>query len=86
MASARHEGVYLWAPRDMHDLERLLEKWFADYKRLERHEALGGLTPWEVPPAPRCIRCQRPGWFTLASLRDDASLLLLSGGVAALDR
>ena len=32
--SVKHEGVYLWAPRDMHELERLLEKWFTDYKTL----------------------------------------------------
>lgn len=46
--SVKHEGVYLWAPQDMHELERLLEKWFADYNQLKPHQALGGLTPWEV--------------------------------------
>jgi putative transposase len=46
--SVKHEGVYLWAPRDMHELGRLLEKWFTDYNRLKPHKALGGLTPWEV--------------------------------------
>jgi putative transposase len=46
--SVKHEGVYLWAPRDMHELERLLGKWFADYNQLKPHKALGGLTPWEV--------------------------------------
>jgi transposase InsO family protein len=46
--SAKHEGVYLWAPRTVDELERLLEKWFADYNRLKPHQALDGLTPWEV--------------------------------------
>ena len=46
--SVKHEGVYLWAPRTVHELERLLEKWFADYNRLKPHQALDGLTPWEV--------------------------------------
>jgi hypothetical protein len=46
--SVKHEGVYLWAPRDMHELERPLEKWFTDYNRLKPHKAPGGLTPWEV--------------------------------------
>jgi hypothetical protein len=44
----KHEGVYLWAPRDMHELERLLEKWLTDYNRLKSHKALSGQTPWEV--------------------------------------
>ena len=46
--SVKHEGVYLWAPRTVHELELLLEKWFADYNRLKPHQALDGLTPWEV--------------------------------------
>jgi putative transposase len=40
--SVKHEGVYLWAPRDMHELERLLEKWFTDYNRLKP------IKPWAV--------------------------------------
>lgn len=46
--SVKHEGVYLWAPQDLHELERLLEAWFTGYNRLKPHQALGGLTPWEV--------------------------------------
>ena len=46
--SVKHEGVYLWAPENVHELERLLEKWFWSYNRLKPHKALGGLTPWEV--------------------------------------
>lgn len=46
--SANHEGVYLWAPRDVHELERLLEGWFTGYNRLRPHQALGVQTPWEV--------------------------------------
>ncbi len=46
--SVKHEGGYLWAPQDLQELERLLEKWVSDYNRLKPHTALGGLTPWEV--------------------------------------
>jgi putative transposase len=46
--SVRYEGVYLWAPGTVHELVRLPEKWFADYNRLKPHQALDGLTPWEV--------------------------------------
>ena len=45
--SVKHEGVYLWAPESVHELERLLARWFEDYNRLKPHQALGGLTPWE---------------------------------------
>jgi hypothetical protein len=39
--SVKHKGVYMWAPRDMHVLERLLERWFANYNQLkpQREEA-----------------------------------------------
>jgi putative transposase len=46
--SVKYEGVYLWAPQTVHELERLLEKWFLDYNRLKPHQALSGLTPWQV--------------------------------------
>ena len=32
----------------MHELERLLAKWFADYYRIKPHPALDGLTPLEA--------------------------------------
>ena len=35
--SVRHEGVYLWAPESVHELERLLARWFEDYNRLKPH-------------------------------------------------
>ena len=34
--SVKHEGVYLWAPESVHELERLLTRWFEDYNRLNR--------------------------------------------------
>ncbi len=53
--SVKYEWVYLWAPQTVHALERLLEKWFLDYNQLKPHQALGGLTPWQVyrPEAPK---------------------------------
>jgi putative transposase len=45
--AVKHEGVYLWAPETVHELERLLRRWFEDYNRLKPHQALGGRTPWE---------------------------------------
>jgi hypothetical protein len=46
--------MYPWAPQDLQELERLLEKWFSDDNRLNQlnrlnpHTALGGVTPREV--------------------------------------
>jgi putative transposase len=45
--SVKHEGVYLWAPETVHELERMLRRWLEDYNRLKPHQALGGQTPWE---------------------------------------
>lgn len=33
----KHEGVYLWAYENLHDLERALEKWFAEYNGVKPH-------------------------------------------------
>jgi len=46
--SVKHEGVYLWAYEDLHDLERALGRWFSDYNHLKPHQALDYRTPWEV--------------------------------------
>ena len=46
--SVKHEGVYLWSHRDMHELEKALEKWFEDYNHWKPHQALEGRTPWEA--------------------------------------
>jgi hypothetical protein len=35
--SVKYEGVYLWAPQTVHELEMLLEKWFLDYNQLKPH-------------------------------------------------
>ena len=39
--SVKHEGVYLWAPTNVHELERLLEKWFADYNPTQAPPSIG---------------------------------------------
>jgi hypothetical protein len=48
--SVKHEGVYLWAPRDMHELECLMGKWFADYNQLKPHKAPGRFDAVESVP------------------------------------
>jgi putative transposase len=50
--AVKHEGVYLWAYENLHDLERALTRWFKDYNEWKPHKALDGKTPWE---------CYRPG-------------------------
>lgn len=45
--SVKHEGVYLWAYENLHELERALALWFEDYNRWKPHQAHGGKTPWE---------------------------------------
>lgn len=45
--SVKHEGVYLWAYENLHELERALALWFEDYNRWTPHQAHGGKTPWE---------------------------------------
>jgi putative transposase len=50
--SVKHEGVYLWAHENLHQLEAALSRWFEDYNRWKPHQALGSKTPWE---------CYRPG-------------------------
>lgn len=55
--SVKHEGVYLWAYENMHELEIALAKWFSDYNHLKQHQSLGYKTPWE------CYRPdQTPAW------------------------
>jgi putative transposase len=46
--SVKHEGVYLWAYDDLHELEKALERWFADYNHFKPHQTLDGKTPWEA--------------------------------------
>ena len=55
--SVKHEGVYLWAYENVHELEMALEKWFSDYNHWKQHKSLGYKTPWE------CYRPeQTPAW------------------------
>lgn len=46
--SVKHEGVYLWAYENLHELEKALGKWFETYNRWKPHQAHGGLTPWQA--------------------------------------
>lgn len=55
--SVKHEGVYLWAYENVHELEMALAKWFSDYNHWKQHQSLGYKTPWE------CYRPeQTPAW------------------------
>lgn len=45
--SVKHEGVYLWAYENVHELESGLAKWFSDYNHWKPHQSLGYKTPWE---------------------------------------
>lgn len=55
--AVKHEGVYLWAYENMHELEKALGRWFEDYNQWKPHEALAYKTPWE------CYRPEElPGW------------------------
>jgi putative transposase len=55
--SVKHEGVYLWAHENVHELELALAKWFSDYNHWKPHQSLGYKTPWE------CYRPeQTPEW------------------------
>ena len=45
--AVKHEGVYLWAYDNLHDLERALTQWFEDYNQWKPHASLEGKTPWE---------------------------------------
>jgi len=59
--SVKHEGVYLWAHENVHQLEAALEKWFNEYNHWKPHQALGYKTPWE------CYRPdERPAWESAA--------------------
>ena len=53
--AVKREGVYLWAPETVHELELPLRRWFEDYNRLKPHQALGDRTPW------KCYRPQSSG-------------------------
>jgi putative transposase len=46
--SVKHEGVYLWAYDNLHDLERALARWFEAYNRWKPHKSLGYQTPWQA--------------------------------------
>jgi putative transposase len=50
--SVKHEGVYLWAHANLHELEGALAKWFGEYNHWKPHQSLEDRTPWE---------CYRPG-------------------------
>lgn len=55
--AVKHEGVYLWAYDNLHELERALTQWFEDYNHWKPHQSLDGKTPWE------CYRPdQEPRW------------------------
>jgi putative transposase len=57
----KHEGVYLWAYENLHDLERALAQWISDYNHLKPHQALAYKTPWE------CYRpAETPHWKMVA--------------------
>lgn len=59
--AVKHEGVYLWAYENLHDLERALGKWFADYNGVKPHSSLNWRTPRE------CYRPQEtPRWRAAA--------------------
>lgn len=59
--SVKHEGVYLWAHENVHQLEAALEKWFNEYNHWKPHQALGYKTPWE------CYRPEEhPAWKSAA--------------------
>ena len=45
--AVKHEGVYLWAYDNLHELEQALGRWFEDYNHWKPHKALDGKTPWE---------------------------------------
>ena len=46
--TVKYEEIYLREYRDLHDLERALERWFERYNTWRPHDALGGARPWEV--------------------------------------
>jgi len=50
--SVKHEGVYLWAHANVHEMEGALAKWFGEYNHWKPHQSLEDKTPWE---------CYRPG-------------------------
>ena len=59
--SVKHEGVYLWAHENLHQMEAALGKWFEEYNRWRPHQALAYKTPWE------CYRPgEPPGWEAAA--------------------
>lgn len=53
--SVKHEGVYLWAYENLHDLEKALNQWFIDYNHHKPHQALDYKSPWQCyrPNDPR---------------------------------
>jgi putative transposase len=46
--TVKYEEIYLREYRDLHELERALERWFERYNTWRPHDALGGARPWEV--------------------------------------
>ncbi len=46
--AVKHEGVYLWAYDNLHDLEKALRRWFDDYNHWKPHQTFAGKTPWET--------------------------------------
>ena len=52
--SLKYEEIYLREYRDLHDLERSLERWFGRYNTWRPHQSHQGLTPWDLyRPEPR---------------------------------
>jgi putative transposase len=46
--SLKYEEVYLRDYRDLHDLERSLERWFERYNKWRPHQSHQGQTPWDL--------------------------------------
>ena len=56
--AVKHEGVYLWAYDNLHELEQALGRWFEDYNQWKPHKALDGKTPWESYRPDQVPRCE----------------------------
>jgi len=55
--SVKYEEVYLRDFSDLHELERVLDKWFGDYNHWRPHSAHGGARPWEnYRPKPSALK------------------------------
>jgi putative transposase len=46
--SLKYEEVYLRDYRDLHELERSLNRWFERYNTWRPHQSLQGKTPWDL--------------------------------------